>query len=62
MLELSDGIVMACPHLSTDGRCAIYKTRPQGCKKFFCENYITNRTLARLNENGIAEKFRAIYY
>lgn len=60
-LELSDGIVMACPHLTTGGQCSIYGTRPQGCKKFFCENYITKRSLLRPDENGIAERFRAIY-
>jgi Fe-S-cluster containining protein len=61
-LELSDGIVVACPHLTTGGRCSIYGKRPHGCKKFFCENYMTDRSLLRPGENGIIEKFHAIYY
>ena len=32
--ESPDG---ACPFLKTDGRCAIYDSRPFGCRTHFCE-------------------------
>jgi Fe-S-cluster containining protein len=33
--------VMACPNLNADGRCSIYDARPQGCRIFFCDAYVS---------------------
>ena len=40
-VALDDGTILPfvdgrCPHLSDDGRCGIYETRPQGCRDFDC--------------------------
>jgi Fe-S-cluster containining protein len=36
-------VVYACRHLSAGGLCAIYENRPQGCRDFFCDAYLTGR-------------------
>jgi Fe-S-cluster containining protein len=33
--------VMACPNLGPDGRCTIYDSRPQGCRIFTCDAYVS---------------------
>ena len=39
-LVLEDGTrLIACPYLDKNGRCIIYDTRPDGCRKHFCERY-----------------------
>ncbi|MBN2160414.1 MAG: hypothetical protein JW807_13555 [Spirochaetes bacterium] len=42
-LTLASGeVVMACPHLSPEGRCTSYADRPQGCREFFCDAFMTD--------------------
>ncbi|MFP4532509.1 MAG: hypothetical protein ACLFNS_07485 [Desulfobacterales bacterium] len=39
-LELNDNrIVTACPHLSANGTCLIYDSRPYGCRMYYCDRY-----------------------
>jgi hypothetical protein len=33
--------VMACPNLNADGRCGSYDARPQGCRIFCCDAYVS---------------------
>jgi len=43
-LLLPDGVtVFACPHLSAGGLCTIYESRPQGCREFFCDAFMSDR-------------------
>ena len=40
VLETGDGReVFACPHLTPDGGCGIYKKRPHACRMHFCYGY-----------------------
>ncbi len=42
--DLPNGITTAaCPHLSRGGLCTIYENRPQGCREFFCDAFMTSR-------------------
>ncbi|MCA9281053.1 MAG: YkgJ family cysteine cluster protein [Phycisphaeraceae bacterium] len=60
---LDDGSILAfvddrCPHLSAEGLCRIYETRPRGCRAFDCSRepgYLrTNpRVAALLSVEGI---------
>jgi Fe-S-cluster containining protein len=34
-------LVQACRHLSAGGLCTIYENRPQGCREFICDAYMT---------------------
>lgn len=38
----SGAVVNACPHLGAGGRCTIYDARPQGCREFFCDAFMTD--------------------
>ncbi len=39
-LKLNDHrVVNACPHLSANGTCLIYDSRPYGCRMYCCDRY-----------------------
>jgi Fe-S-cluster containining protein len=40
--EYGGNLLYACRHLSPGGLCAIYENRPQGCREFFCDAYLTD--------------------
>jgi len=42
LLLPSGAEVHACPHLSPGGLCTIYESRPQGCREFFCDAFMTD--------------------
>jgi Fe-S-cluster containining protein len=60
---LDDGSILPfvdgrCPHLSDQGRCGIYETRPQGCRDFDCSRepgYLRThpRVAALLSVHGV---------
>lgn len=60
---LDDGSILPfvddrCPHLSADGRCGIYETRPQGCRDYDCSREpaylrVNPRIAALLSLHGI---------
>jgi Fe-S-cluster containining protein len=35
-------VVTACPHLGPSGLCSSYADRPQGCREFFCDAFMTD--------------------
>jgi hypothetical protein len=42
-LTLPSGVTAAaCPNLSPGGLCTSYESRPQGCREFFCDAFITD--------------------
>jgi Fe-S-cluster containining protein len=43
LLTYGGNLVPACRHLSPGGLCTIYESRPQGCREFFCDAYLTGR-------------------
>ncbi|MBP7735509.1 MAG: hypothetical protein KA369_06000 [Spirochaetes bacterium] len=38
----SGATAAACPNLSPGGLCTIYENRPQGCREFFCDAFMTD--------------------
>ncbi|HNW28626.1 MAG TPA: hypothetical protein PKN50_09125 [Spirochaetota bacterium] len=42
LLLQSGATVSACPHLSAGGLCTVYESRPQGCRDFFCDAFMTD--------------------
>ena len=40
-LSYGGNVVYVCRHLSAGGLCTIYENRPQGCREFFCDAYLT---------------------
>jgi hypothetical protein len=41
-LSYGGTLVHACRHLSAGGLCTIYENRPQGCREFICDAFMTD--------------------
>lgn len=55
-LELDDGrIVNACPHLSPNGTCLIYESRPYGCRMHFCDRFFLQTKIGQGYELFLSE-------
>jgi Fe-S-cluster containining protein len=48
----------ACALLDASGKCSVYKSRPFGCRTFFCER--ATRADARAAEKALVDRLRAI--
>ena len=38
----SGTVASACPNLGPGGLCTDYENRPQGCREFFCDAFMTD--------------------
>jgi len=51
-MKLESGATMqACPHLAFSGACSIYSTRPEQCRRFFCERFGRDDTGANAGQS-----------
>jgi Fe-S-cluster containining protein len=52
--------VMACLHLDENGRCAIYASRPRGCRLFECDRMRSSTRDMRLSVESMPACFRML--
>jgi Fe-S-cluster containining protein len=49
-----------CPLLDRDGRCAVYTSRPLGCRTFFCDRADAGSRVRQREVNELVRRLRVI--
>lgn len=49
-----------CPMLAGDGRCAIYESRPLGCRTFFCDRATAGGKIRQRDVNALVRRIQEL--
>lgn len=50
-----------CPYLTREGICSIYSTRPNNCRKFFCDRFLLEEGTEGFNSDTPYNLIKALH-
>jgi Fe-S-cluster containining protein len=54
----SRGDERTCPMLTTEGRCAVYASRPFGCRTFYCDRAVSGGTVKHKDITALVRRLK----